>query len=174
MALCSTIRLFPLAGLIALLALLALTEESSAQKKKKATPLEKAAKQEVNLREAHVLREAYILMAMANHNYEGHRVAAMKKVHNAIEILDGRILKKGTDGQKTVATMEDVSAARVKFIAKHSAKVHEPRVLSNLQLNEARKLLMNLREPLAAYKQPKLLGMVDGAIHEITVALSLR
>ncbi len=143
-------------------------------KKDKSTSLEKAAKQATISKEAEVLRAAYILMAGANHNYEGHRVKAMREVHAAVSILDRGILKSGTDGQKMVALQEDIIAARAKFLAKHAAKVHEPQALSDLQMREAHRLLVELRGVLGRNKQPKVLHHVDRAIREIQLALKSR
>src|SRR5262249_1078309 len=65
-----------------------------------------AAQQEVKAREAEVLREAYLFLAGAGPDDAGHRAKAMRQVHQAVEILDKRILKNGTQGQKVVALQE--------------------------------------------------------------------
>src|SRR5207237_6228875 len=66
-----------------------------------------AAKQEANLREAEALRVAYIMVAAANHDYDGHRVKAMKQLQEAVKILDIKVLNHGTAGQKDATLKED-------------------------------------------------------------------
>jgi hypothetical protein len=121
-----------------------------------------------------VLRNAYIHMAMANHDYSGHRAAAMKQVEEAIKLLDASVMKKGTNGQKLVAHEEEIAAARARFQAKHSGTVHEPQALSDLQLREAYQMLTEIHKAAAIEKQPKLKGHVDKAIHELKSALKIR
>lgn len=169
-------RLFPLLGLAALLLTLAAGADGQAGQKKKKPPsaAERAAQLEVKSREAEVLRAAYIFLAMANHNYAGHRAKAMRQVERAVEILDSSIFKNGTNGQKVLALQEDIAAARAKLLAKHSAKVHEPQALSNLQLREAGRLLTEVRVVLERNKQKVVLGHVDQAIKQIHLALAIQ
>src|SRR5262245_22794150 len=86
-------------GLGALLACLLLAGDGQSEPQGKKGGKSKVDPQ-VKLTEAEVLKEAYILMAMANHNYGGHRGRAMKQTEEAITMLDKSILKTGTDGQK--------------------------------------------------------------------------
>src|SRR4051812_7508602 len=58
------------------------------QQKQAAKQANEHAKQERNLKEVEVLRVAHIYMAMANHDYDGHRAKAMAQVMDAIKILD--------------------------------------------------------------------------------------
>ena len=64
------------------------------------------------IEEAAVLKNAYILMAMGDHDYDGHRVKAMHHVHEAIKFLDHTIMKNGTKGEKIVATEDEIDTAR--------------------------------------------------------------
>src|SRR4051794_31880205 len=99
-----------------LLAGLAFTAESQAQQGKKKG--DQAQKQQMNLNEAEVLREAYLLLAAANHDYKGHRAKAMEHVHAAYQRLDHKVLRKGTDRQKAVTEIEDTATARAAVVAK--------------------------------------------------------
>jgi len=171
---CCKSRFLPLLPWAGLLAVLLLGGEVRAQGKKKNPPAEQAARQEGKLKETEVLTQAYILMAMGDHDYDGHRVKAMHQVHQAVEILDKSILKKGTNGQKTVALQEEIAAARAKFIEKHSATIHESQALSDLQMREAATLLAQVRGALAGNKQERPLKHVDAAIKEVNIALKIR
>src|SRR5262249_28174600 len=132
---------------------------------------EKAAKQEVKLKEAMFLKEAYILMAMANHDYQGHRAKAMHQVEAAVKILDGSIMKNGTNGQKVVAHQQDIDAAQAAFIAKHQGKVHEPQALSDLQMKQALQLVINVEKAVAKLKQKDgVLGHLKNAIQQTPTA----
>ena len=143
-----------------------------AQQQKQA--VEKVADSQVKQTEAERLRAAYIFLAMANHDYDGHRAKAMAQIHDAVHLLDASIMKNGTKGQKVLAHDEDVAAARAKFVAKHSAKVHEPQALSDLQMREGLKLVASVQPVVAKRKQPRVLAHVDKAIEHINIALRIR
>ncbi|MFO0810849.1 MAG: hypothetical protein U0746_19650 [Gemmataceae bacterium] len=133
---------------------------------------QQAAKTEVKVKEAGVLKDAYILMAMANHDYDGHRAKAMAQVEDAIKILDQSIMKAGTNGQKLVALQQEIAVAREAFEAKHQAPINRPQALSNLQMGEAGKLLLAVHGTLVQQKQGKaLLDHVDAAIKQVDTAL---
>jgi hypothetical protein len=143
-----------------------------AQQQKKAA--EKAADAQVKLSEAERLKAAYIFLAMANHDYDGFRAKAMHDLQEAARLLDASILKNGTGGQKVLALKEDIAAARAKFLAKHSATVHEPQALSDLQMREGLQLVLGVRPVLVQRKQPRVLAHVDKAIQHINTALKIR
>jgi hypothetical protein len=160
-----------------------LSGESHAQQKNRATPkqdqkraadeLKKAANQEIKGREAEILKMAYIYLAMANHNYAGHRGKAMNQIQAAIEILDASIMKNGTKKQKAVALKEEIDAARAKFLAQNQAKVHEPQVLSNIQMTEAHRLIQSIKPGLVALNQPAVTEHVKKALQEIDISLKM-
>jgi hypothetical protein len=125
--------------------------------------------------EAHVLREAYILMAMSNHDYAGYREKAMGHVEVAVSILDASIMKHGTNGQKVLALKEDIVAARAGFLARYDAALHESQLLSDLQMQVARVLLVNVHFVLNQDKRGKdVLHQVNTAINRINTALTVR
>jgi hypothetical protein len=145
-----------------------------ADEKKAAEELKKANIQELKGREAQNLKGAYIYLAMANHDYDGHRAKAMQEVQAAIELLDRSILKNGTNNQKVVALQEEIKAARAKFLAQQQGKVHEPQVLSDLQMKAGRELIQKIAPGLAMVKQPAVTGHVQKALEEIEIALEIR
>src|SRR5438876_3258827 len=122
-------------ALAALLTSLVLSGQSQAQQKQKSNPvqdekkferdLKKAAREEVKGKEAENLKVAYIYMAMANHDYDGHRGRAMNQIEAAIKSLDASILKRGTGNQKVVALQEEIAVARAKFLASQQGPIHE-------------------------------------------------
>lgn len=170
MILFSRTRPVPVFGALALFVVLASGAETSAQKKKKGPPVPPAAK----LQEAAVLRTAYMLIAAANPNYHGHRVKAMNRIEQAVTILDKSVYRQGTNGQKLLALQSEIKVEADKFRARHSGKVHTPQALSDLQVQEAGRLLANVRVVLAANKQVRVVKHVDAAIHEVQNALRAR
>jgi len=165
MTLCSRTRLFPLLGAVALLVVLASGSETPAQKKnKKGQPVPSAGQLQkamtrpkgpavspvAKLQEAAVLRNAYILMAAANHNYHGHRGKAMKAIERAVTKLDKGAAAQGNLGQKVLARQNEIQVEVAKFRARHAGKVHTPQAWSDLQVQEAGRLLVRLRPVLAA------------------------
>jgi hypothetical protein len=133
-----------------------------------------ASAQEMNGREGTLLKEAYIYLSMANHDYNGHRHRAMGHLQEAAKILDEKMLKKGTDGQKTLALKQDIEAYRAKFLAKHSPTVHEPQALADLQMEAGLKLLTEVKPLLEQRKQTRVLNFVDKAIAEVNRGLAYR
>src|SRR5262245_48978768 len=137
-------------------------------------PAQQAARQELRLREATAMREAYLLLAAANGVYAGHRGKAMGEVRAAVKILDEAVLKYGTPAQKAETVLQDTAAARARVVAKHVKGVKEPQALSDAQLRAAAGLLVGTRAVLAQNGQKKVLGHVNKAVAEIDLALRAR
>lgn len=125
------------------------------------------------IREVESLKMAYIYMAMANHDYDGHRGKAMSEIHKAIEILDRSIMKTGNNGLRQVALREEVELHRAKFMEKHQGKMHEPQAVSDAQMREAYTILSNVHPALVQLKQPAVRDHVGHAMHEIRIALKI-
>lgn len=134
--------------------------------------IEKLNKQETKLKEAMLLKEAWVLMAMGNANYAGHRAKAMNAIEDAVEILDRSILHFGTGNQKMLARQNELQLAFAEFQRKHQGQVREAQALSNLQLAKALEILLAVRPALEANKQPRVLTHVDRAIKQLRLALS--
>jgi phage shock protein A len=103
-------------------------------------------------------------MAMANHDYDGHRGKAMGNVESAVKLLDHSIMKKGTGNQKVLALEEEITSARAKFLAKHEGTVHEPQAISDMQMREAYVLIRDMTPGLAELKQPRVEEHVKKAL----------
>ena len=141
--------------------------------KEHAKQVKQVVTQQRNLEEASALRRAYILMALANHNYDGHRAKAMKAVESAVGILDSHVARKGTGAQKWRTLQEDVTAARAKEGAKRDLPVHELQILSHKQMRDALALLVEVDVALARNNQKAVLGHVNKAVQEVRIALAL-
>jgi hypothetical protein len=131
-------------------------------------------KQEINGREAELLRNAYILLDTANANYDGHKGKAMKEVKEACAILDKQILAKGTLNQKAETLRQDAVTAYVKENRKLAGKETEAQVISDAQLYQAGQLLNQLRVVAAERKQERILNHLDKALKQIKLALETR
>src|SRR5262245_2521010 len=71
----------------------------------KESPVVTAAKQQMKLGEATVLRHAYLLLISANADYNGHKGQAMGSIQAAVAHLDRSVLKKGTAAQQAATLM---------------------------------------------------------------------
>jgi len=91
-----------------------------------------------------LLNDAYATLAQAKHDYQGHRVRAMKQIEAALGELGGKISSTG--------------------------KNHEPQGTSDAQLRAAQGLL----EQASAGLSGKALKHVQAAISQISIALSIR
>ena len=125
--------------------------------------------------EAVTLKNAYVLMAIADHDYDGHRVKAMHEVEEAIKRIDHTLMKDGGKGNQVVVTEDEIATAKAAFKAKHEGKHHEGQGHSDVELREARELLVKVHETLGASKKhPKAHDHVAKAIKDLDVALKIR
>ena len=148
-----------------------------AQNKTPAKPkpaLDKAAVAELKLKEANVLREAYVALAAANHDYDGHRAKAMNQLQAAVKVLDEAVAKNGSAAAKAASAYENAVAAQAKRAAKATAPVHEDQRLSDAQLRKAAQMLADVRPSMNQVNQPVVLGHVDNAIKQLGIALKIR
>jgi hypothetical protein len=91
-----------------------------------------------------LLTQAYATLSMADHDYKGHRIAAMKQIEKAGMLIGVNVRGDG--------------------------KRHEQQGVSDQQLRTAQNLLEQARSGLA----PKPLNHVNKAIEQITIALSIK
>jgi hypothetical protein len=101
------------------------------------------------------LHAVRVLLEHADHDYQGHRAAAVKQISNAIGVLDpkNRFKDKDTGGN------------------------FEPQRLSDEQLREAIGVLANDAAILSAIRHPKAakaFGHVGDAIQDLEIALSVK
>lgn len=101
-----------------------------------------------NSAEAAKLHRAYRILAFGDHDYKGHRVAAMNQVKKAAALLGVDL--RGDD------------------------KNREHQVLSDDQLREARGLLTDILGSAEVKGQRRISDHINGAIRQIDMALSTR
>ena len=95
------------------------------------------------------LRQAYIILSAADHDYKGHRVKAMKAIEAACTLLGTNISGDG--------------------------KGHEKQPISDVQLRQALSLVQQAEGQVPAGKgQKKILAHLDKAISELNIALTIR
>jgi hypothetical protein len=124
--------------------------------------------------EAEVLWEAYVLLADANHDYDGHRARAVGQVKDALRLLDASIMRKGTPAEKAVTAAEEKMARAAVAARNKLPKDVEAQRLSDEQLRVARELLVRVDAALAQGKQVKAAEHVRNAIGELNIALAIR
>jgi hypothetical protein len=101
-----------------------------------------------NSTEAGMMHRAYHILATGDHDYKGHRVAAMHRIEAAAKLLG-----------------VDLSG---------DLKDKEKQVLSDDKLREAQGLLRNVLGASAVKGQKRIEKHINGAIDEINAALSVR
>jgi hypothetical protein len=132
------------------------------------------ASQALKGKEADILTSAYVLLAAANHDYNGHRAKAMKEVEHACNKLEASIAKNGTVDQKIKAIKDANAEALAKNRAASDATLHEPQVASDSQLVMADALIQRVAAYMSANKQSRGLSHMTTAHQEIGIALSIR
>jgi hypothetical protein len=174
-------RLLSLLTMPVLLVGLLLAAESRADNKAKAqkpAPNKNkpaaALTEQIKFEEAAMLRKVFIMLAAANHDYNGHRVKAMHAAKAAFKILDGSIMKHGTAPQKAATVKENAAITTAEEAAKKTPMLHERQPASDAQLRNAAGVLAELRPTLATHQQKDVLKHVDVAIKEIKTALTIR
>jgi len=97
--------------------------------------------------EADMMHRAYRILAFGDHDYKGHRVAAMKQVKAAADLL-GLDLS-GDDRNR------------------------QPQVLSDDKMREARDLLTHVLNAAEVKGQPRISKHINAAIRQIDIALEI-
>ena len=170
--------LLPL-GVPALLAGLTFPAASQAGPKPKPAPAPKpamagpAAAAQASFVQAQALRQAYLALAGANHDYNGHRVKAMRAVKDAVKILDDGVMKDGAAPLKAATRNGKAAVAAADKAAKATPMVHEAQPASDAALRQAGQVLLQVRPTLVANKQHNVLKHVDRAIKQINTALAI-
>ena len=98
--------------------------------------------------EAQTLREAYGILARGDHDYHGHRVAAMKHMEHAGKFL----------GIDLAGDLKD----------------HEKQFLSDDRLREARGMLNNLIVSAEIKDQKRVIAQLKDAVKQIDIALATK
>jgi hypothetical protein len=126
------------------------------------------------MEEALGLRQAYVLLAEANHDYDGHRVHAMHAVRAAFHLLHEEVRRHGTPQMKATMAREGAAMGAAGAAGRRLPGVHERQAASDAQVRLAGDKLAQVRAAMARHKQHRELGHVDHALKEIAVALKVR
>ncbi len=95
-----------------------------------------------------MLRDAYIILATGDHDYNGHREGAMQQVKAAADLLSLDLRGDGLGGK--------------------------PQVLSNERLREAKDLIVHVLDAAALKDQRRIVKHLNEAVHQINVALGIK
>jgi len=98
--------------------------------------------------EVQTLRKAYALLAVADHDYDGHRAMAMGAIDVACRLMGSDVRSEGVG--------------------------HEQQGESDTQLKQAKALLETVRGSAAVAKNERAQRHVDRAIDELKVALGIK
>ena len=145
-------------------------QQPAANKNKSVPPLT----EQIKFEEAAMLRNAFLMLAAANHDYNGHRAKAMHAAKTAFKILDGSVMKHGTAQQKAATTKENAAILNAEQAVKNTPTLHERQPASDTQLRKAAEKLAEVRPTVVTYQQKEILKHVDAAIKEIKTALTIR
>ncbi len=147
----------------------------AAEYEKKLHAAQKAAAVGKTFQESLLLQNAFLLLADARHDYEGHRPKAMHHTEAALKILDDSLMKKGTPLEKAITKLEEKERATASASAKATAltpRDYENLITSGPLLQSAREWLLLAQQSLAQKnKQATALEHVDAAIKQIDAAL---
>jgi hypothetical protein len=127
---------------VCLLAILAITVTLQA------SPIARPLIDDPNAAELGLLRRAYSTLAVADHDYKGHRVKAMHSIEAACDILGSDI--------------------------RGSGKGREKQAVSDAQLREAQGFVEQARNIAMNQAQAKIIGHLNKAANEISVALTIK
>jgi hypothetical protein len=98
--------------------------------------------------EAALLSQAYNILVVANHDYKGHRVRAMKQIEAAAKLLGANLQGNGPG--------------------------REQQPVSDAQLRQAQALLQQLSTGLAPTRPKAVHAHIEAAINQINIALSIK
>jgi hypothetical protein len=133
-----------------------------------------SARESLRGKEAHVLTAAYVLMAAANHDYDGHRARAMGHVGHVVNHLNRDLLARGSIDQKVQAMRDAITKGVAREQANQQATVHERQAVSDYQMMVAGSLVQQVAMASASANQPWQLQHMSDALTEISIALSIR
>ncbi|HEX5268926.1 MAG TPA: hypothetical protein VFW33_00500, partial [Gemmataceae bacterium] len=146
-------------------------QKQAAEYKKAVSAAQRAAAEGRAFEEVALLSETYLLLAGAAHDYEGHRVRAMKEIEAAVRDLNAAYLKDDSRMGKKMKELEKQTAASAITMAQAGHRDYQDLIASDHKLRAARYWLDLARQSLARNKQTSPLGHVDEAIRQIDAGL---
>ncbi len=124
--------------------------------------------------EAEALRKAYVLLVLADYDYDGHRARAAHHVREALNMLDASVMKKGSHAEKVITAAEEKAIAVAKANREAKGALVENQLRSDAQLRDARALMVQVSQTLGANKQPRALEQVEKGVLELNIALKIK
>lgn len=94
------------------------------------------------------LTQAYSTLASADHDYKGHRIKAMHAIRQAARLMGQKIAGDG--------------------------KAKEQQTLSDNQLRGVQTMLQKVRGSVGGHNSQRVVGHINTAIHELSIALSIK
>jgi hypothetical protein len=147
--------------------------EAAERERVRQATLRREALEKLKLQQLNALKEAHILLAMADHDYKGFRHKAMDHVREAIKVIDESFLKNGTNGEKIIAAQSEIDAARARYIEQHVAG-RENQKLSDMQLDAAGKILIQIHGSALQNNQARIADKIGVAISDLKTARRYR
>jgi hypothetical protein len=135
---------------------------------------EMEAKENRKFTEAEALRRAYVMLILADYDYDGHRARAAHHAREALNMLDASVMKKGSHSEKVITAAEEKAIAVAKANREHQGAIVENQLRSDAQLRDARALMVQVSQTLAANKQPRPLEQVEKGVFELNIALKIK
>ena len=126
--------------------------------------------------EVTTLRPVFTLLLHADHDYQGHRVKAMRAIAEACRMMGTDIMPAGMGrgrghglpvGSATPGTGTTTGE-------KHATTEPEQQPLSDEQLKQAQATVQQVRSGIAGGTQPRVAARLDEAIAEIGIALTVK
>jgi hypothetical protein len=124
-------------------------------------------------KEQEVLTSAYILLASADHDYDGHRARAMGYIQKASNILEVDVLKREKVQEKIKVLKEANVVAQTNLKAQEDVAL-PAQTVADTQLRMANALIHQVTVSLKASKRHDILEQVVAAHKEIETALTVR
>lgn len=128
----------------------------------------------VRFQEAEALRRAFVALAGANHDYDGHRWKAMGATKESFHVLHEAIRKNGTPQQRAGADVLRAEIDAAEQAARQRGPVHEKQSVSDAAMKQGMQMLGQVRASMAAHKHFGALEHVDRALRQIGIALKIR
>jgi hypothetical protein len=125
-------------------------------------------------KEADVLTAAYSLLAGANHDYNGHRAAAMGQVESVLKLLDNHLLASASYQQKVQAMKRQITEGVSSGQAQQQGTVHEAQTVSDAHMIMAGAMIQRVASVTAQRNQSLALMYLTNAQTEIGIALAMR
>ncbi len=158
-------------GLLVCFVLVGLVFDSSAVARQVNRRQNKAAVKAVAAAEViNALATAHQLLAVADHDYDGHRALAAKEVHKALMGLGHRQVNAQT-GMPGAASPPAAGGKKAALTGQTQGK--ESQASSDAQLRQAMQLLQGTL-PYIGSRHPKAAANVNAAIGQINTALTLK